>query len=517
MEVQVYRSSTPTLKLPLQSGTVNDRIMSDSNVVFEITSPKPLDIRIGDSITLNGTFYEINSEPTYELQHNRHSYTIVFESYRHRLSRQYIHSMGRYNFVLLGDADQILTLIINAMNEVDSGWTKGTVDASNDTHTSWSDVKCWDALDVIHETFGLEWQVVGKTISLKQQVGVVKPITLEYGKGNGLYSLERQVVSGTDIITRLKVYGGSRNLPSSYPYAELQLGHDLTKNIPLYGDRVGIYRNPEVYPSFTGAVQETNKVSASLWEITSSEINFNLNDYFTGDSKIVFKSGDLLANEYKIVSYNHTTKTVRYQAVDGFPNDTIKPEIGDTFTFVDIEMPSAYVTNALTRLEAEAQAYLDIHSGGSHVIYNFEADILNMKRMGFQLLAGDIVTVRNIDIGLDDAIRVNGASYPADFSLTGNLRKGMKYTAEVGNILTWSDREKLYKDLREQQVAAKSNASAIEESNRINSANIRAIDLDFVVTNGDQTEKGVVLNGYFAPPQTAPVAPLSGRKYLWIE
>ncbi len=78
---------------------------------------------------------------------------------------------------------------------------------------------CWDALKWVNEQFGLNFIVRGKVIVVGT-VGVVTNRKFRYGKGNGLYEIERIGDSEQKIITRLRAYGAETNIPIRY-YATL--------------------------------------------------------------------------------------------------------------------------------------------------------------------------------------------------------------------------------------------------------------------------------------------------------
>jgi hypothetical protein len=78
---------------------------------------------------------------------------------------------------------------------------------------------CWDAMKWVNEQFGLNFIVRGKVIVVGT-VGVVTNRKFRYGKGNGLYEIERIGDSDQKIITRLRAYGAETNIPIRY-YATL--------------------------------------------------------------------------------------------------------------------------------------------------------------------------------------------------------------------------------------------------------------------------------------------------------
>ncbi|MBR6417916.1 MAG: hypothetical protein IKS36_03815, partial [Bacteroidales bacterium] len=82
-------------------------------------------------------------------------------------------------------------------------------------------ITCWEAITKINSDFGLNFIMRGDVV-IAGINGVFTPDTFRYGKGNGLYEIERISEQDQQVITRLKAYGSEENLPNRY-YAELNL------------------------------------------------------------------------------------------------------------------------------------------------------------------------------------------------------------------------------------------------------------------------------------------------------
>lgn len=78
---------------------------------------------------------------------------------------------------------------------------------------------CWEALKWANEQFELNFFVRGRVVVVGTS-GAVTGRKFRYGKGNGLYEIERISDSEQKIITRLRGYGAETNLPLNY-YANL--------------------------------------------------------------------------------------------------------------------------------------------------------------------------------------------------------------------------------------------------------------------------------------------------------
>lgn len=77
---------------------------------------------------------------------------------------------------------------------------------------------CWDALKWVNEQFDLNFVVRGRVI-IVGTTGAVIGNRFRYGKGEGLYEVEKISDSEQKIITRLRGYGAETNLPDRY-YSE---------------------------------------------------------------------------------------------------------------------------------------------------------------------------------------------------------------------------------------------------------------------------------------------------------
>ena len=82
-------------------------------------------------------------------------------------------------------------------------------------------ITCWEALTKINSEFDLNFIQRGNVV-IAGSGGVFTPSTFRYGKGNGLYEIERISEDSQQVITRLKAYGSEDNIPNRY-YAELNL------------------------------------------------------------------------------------------------------------------------------------------------------------------------------------------------------------------------------------------------------------------------------------------------------
>ena len=91
--------------------------------------------------------------------------------------------------------------------------------------------KCWDALALVNEKWGVNFIVRGRNIYVGT-TGIEAGHIFSYGLGKGLYEIVQNADSGQSVITRLRAYGSEKNLPSHY-YADLGIKYvaNITKVI----------------------------------------------------------------------------------------------------------------------------------------------------------------------------------------------------------------------------------------------------------------------------------------------
>lgn len=95
------------------------------------------------------------------------------------------------------------------------------VGAKVNQNVSIDNMSVWDSLKFIKDTFGLNFVVRGRSVVVGS-AGLPTEDIFEYGKGKGLYEIERTADSEQQIVTKLFAYGSGKNLPVRY-YADLNL------------------------------------------------------------------------------------------------------------------------------------------------------------------------------------------------------------------------------------------------------------------------------------------------------
>lgn len=455
-KIKVYRGLTEVAELPLQDGTFAKQLQGSHELSFSTRSVSKLDMRIGDTLTYKGEVMTINKEPNVsKLSSLQYSTTVVFQGLRHSLERYILKDEGALTFDYFGTLSDFLLMFLESINASDSGWTLGEVEETEPTSISFDRVDCFSALNMIAQAFSCEWQIVGKQITVKKTVGQVTGINLAYGKDNGLYSLSREAIDNARIVNRAFGSGGSNNLPQGYSGKVLRLAEPIedAASIAMYGVREGAFSDETIFPNRTSTATTVGKINDNIYQLEDSTIGFDLNGQriYGTEAKIVFKSGALTGQEFKIISYNHANKRIRYEANEDsngglIPSGLMVAEVGDQYTLIGIRMPSTYVDAALLELEERTTEYLNSNKV-PRVVYTLDIDILDAKRKAVYPNEGDFIHIVDADLGIDDDIRVTSIEYPALFPDV--LIQGMKFNCEVGNDITYTFVQKIEKDIKE--------------------------------------------------------------------
>ena len=285
-------------------------------------------------------------------------------------------------------------LIANANRVFPGKWVLGAYPADTETKTeSFGEAdNCLSVLQSLcsEDKYNTEFNIsIGldgvRTLNIGA-TGTHHAYTFEYGRGKGIYDLTRQKISSSNIITRLNVFGSSRNINTSKYRAFKLCLPGKTKGQSYLEDAAGlaaygIWENTktfeEVYPRFgaTGAgaitalgANELTFVDANMdFDLNAKDVQGNTLHLIAGTSaKIHFNTGNLAGFEFEVSSYNHTTKqfTILPQTDENgytFPSKTsaaFQFAAGDKYVLLDIYMPQSYIDAAEAELAAKGQEYL---------------------------------------------------------------------------------------------------------------------------------------------------------------
>ncbi|MDI9863953.1 hypothetical protein QM480_06440 [Flectobacillus sp. DC10W] len=433
----------------------------EETINITIVTSEFLKIEIGDYCIVNGRKWTINTPVDDETKKSRHnfeySFTLDAESYKLKnvlfFDEDVNGNSTSTRFVAVGDLAFWIQLIVNNVNRVyPNFFTEQVVLADTDEkQLTFSSVNCLEALQTICKEFDVDFNVVeindtDRRLEAKT-IGKLIPYKFEYGWQKGLYNLSRKAVDNSNVVTRLYVFGSTKNIPSSYRnYSDrlrLPSGADYIED-PEIVYRFGIIEDElsldEIFPTRTASLTAVS--STSLFEFSDSTMDFDLNSYLAPGvtAKINFKSGNLSGYTFDIVNYNNSTKTFRIKqfkdsAGQLYPNENIafKFQTGDKYTLVDILPPVSYITEAENRLLAEgSKQYNKIKRPKIKYVLTLDDSVVKkfveQFGVGKRLFEkGDRIPIVDKDFGVDQEIRI--------LSVTNDLMKPFSYSLELAEFV----------------------------------------------------------------------------------
>lgn len=366
----------------------NGEFLGACSVSVSVSAPTPIGFSIGDWLEYRGERFELNYDPSVVKESSLGGYgegfvyeNVVFNSLSDELTRcdfldvvpadngMHYSSLPTFSFF----AENIYALVeriqanLDRVYKADKAWTlriHPEYASDKNANISASNLTCWDALALVHSIFGANFTIKGRTITIGTS-GIAVGNLFSYGKGNGLYSIERNAESNQKIVTRLRAYGSTRNMPTGY-YRNIEGGnvpnnmavtHLMlpsfptstldpyidSKNLAELGVREGtVFFDgsgdlEEIYPTMEGITAEDLKsaginvdsegfldevVSAeqiaddgitpkegeipATFTITIKDVGFDINEHLStsGNATISMKNGMCGGREFEIVECN---------------------------------------------------------------------------------------------------------------------------------------------------------------------------------------------------------------------
>ena len=237
--------------IPSTKPEYNGVWMEECYVTVNVESPTPVNFEIGDYIIYRGERFEINYDPgkikcaprfakgdafRYE--------NIKFNSLADELTRcdfldvvladNQLHFTGLPKFSFYGNVQDLANRMQANLDRTYGKNTWRVVVSSEYTdrkeiNVSVDNIKVQGALSILVNDFEAYYTIKGRTLTIGA-AGVPAGHLFKYGKDNGLYEIEQNAEADQAIVTRLRVYGSTRNLPHRY-YNSLS-GADGHKFIP---------------------------------------------------------------------------------------------------------------------------------------------------------------------------------------------------------------------------------------------------------------------------------------------
>ncbi len=390
----------------------NRAIMGDHNLTLYYSLPEHVEIPVGAYCEFEGTRYFLLLPEQLKMMHTRlYDYTVTFSSEQDKAKIWKFRNTvdGRLKFTLTAKPKEHLQMFVDNMNRREPGWTVGECIDDVEKLISYDHEYCWDALTKQASTFNTEFEIEGKSVSLRKvEYNKSNPLPLSYGRGNGFKSGIGRSNSGDALPTEiLFVQGGERNIDrSKYPEQEelratssgcllLPVGQTIgydgehfededeynTKSARHYVvDDLGlsirnINREPSTlaedsldrsddYPKRVGEISKVVEVDKDnhFYDFIDSSIPTELNyeDYLIeGETMtVIFQDGMLAGREFD-VKYYHEPKTVNGKKKDGrrfeivpqeidgqmMPGGNFVPKGGNKYAVFNVMLPESYIRN----------------------------------------------------------------------------------------------------------------------------------------------------------------------------
>lgn len=439
MYIEIKRNTSVLVYAkPDKSSQLEQKLMGDDVVKLTFIDSTYTAFQIGDFIEIDSRIYKLNRVPgVHKVANNHYKYTCEFEGAHYDLAKVQFQLYGLPDFDYTGTASDFLNLAVSNLNRVFTGYTAGTVAASDAKTMTFDKETVLQAINRICEEFEIEFSLVNKVLHF-QGSGVETTYEFTVGRYQGLYDLLRKNVDSANITTRLWAYGSEKNIPPDYRsgsrrliFANPALSYEsrVENNVSTYGLSEATQVFEDIYPTRTGEITAVN--AGNIREFTDTSMDFDLNSYKLSGlkPKVNFKSGNLAGLTFDI-SYNHATKTftLDYFSDAGvtYPNASLKPAIGDDYVILDISLPQSYVDTAETALKAKADAWIAKYSV-PNVLYQLNIDPMYIRDNSITLKVGDYVKIIDSEFNVNAFIRIN--------ALTRNLIDVAIYTVDIGETL----------------------------------------------------------------------------------
>lgn len=455
------------------SAKQNWALNAEDTVDITVESPFPQTYNIGDRITIFGRDYKLNRLPSVKKTGmHQFQYDLKFEGVQYDLFRV-IYGLtidtttNQLQDVqgdsLTGNLHRFMTVLVANANRVFPGkWKLGACpDTIGDkTLTFGESDNCLSVLQNLCSNFNVEFDIVQAdgvyTINLYERVGQILPFKFVYGRGGGVYDLNRQNVSSANIVTRLNVYGSTENITSKYRADRLCLPGrtkgqsyiEKAEMVAKYGIFEGRKNFDDVKPTFTGSVE--TKVDEFSFIDTKFPFDLNAKNadgetlYLINgvSAKIHFNTGNLAGYDFEVKAYDHAThkftliKTTDDRG-DVFPSETLLAfqfAEGNEYKVLDIAYSQDIEAAAEAELEEVANKYYDQNCQpkvqyGLSIAKSYLANLASKTDAILNFFApGDYLHVVDKDIDVDKAIRIK--------SFVRNILDPYEYTLTISDTVT---------------------------------------------------------------------------------
>lgn len=503
----------------IKSATQTYQLLGEDVVNISVESSSPIDFQIGDHITVFGRVYTLNRLPGIDKGGEyKYSYTAEFEGVPYEMMRAiYELSVDTTNNQLqdvqgdslTGNLSRFATVMIANLNRVfPNMWELGSCPestAEDVTLTFGESDNCLLVAQTLCSEFDVEMYVEHdaatgiRTLNFVNKVGTTLNLAFQYGRGKGLYKLDRKNVDSSNIITRLKVYGSTENITSKYRANRLCLPNKTKSGsyiedataIANYGLFEGCKMYDDIKPTFPGAVTGIDAsdvlkfTDSSMFDLNAVDGDGNTLYLLNGTpAKVHFNTGNLAGYEFEISKYDHATHTFTVKAIRDefdrqFPDTesaAFKIGVGDKYKLLDVALPAQYVEAAESELATAGQSYFDDHCQprvkyGLSVSRTFLENLNPGSAIVNVFGVGDYIRVIDDEIGVDKLIRIQ--------SFTRDLLNPYVYTLTLSDSHSKSFSALVMEDIidhdKEISVGKTRNIKAVRQAWRANRETLEAV------------------------------------------
>ena len=340
--IKVKDINGSTIKLEVRSFSYQGNFMGESYISFDVNSPVYINFEIGDYIEYRGERFVLNYIPspikngTPGKSGDAFVYRDVkFNSLADELTRcdfldvvladNHVHftSLSKFSFyaATVKDLADRIQANLNRLYNGGEAWTVTVEEdvAVKDKSLSVDNINCWEALSLVNSDFDANFVISGRTIRIGT-AGISVGTVFGYGKGNGLINIEQSTNNDSLIVTRLRAYGSTRNIPYRY-YNNLK----DSNGTPLIPE--SMYVNTLMLPGFAENAGDAYVDSPNITRIGIREKSV----YFDGSGGLpeIYPSIEgMTAEELKAagINVNATGRIDEIVSAEQMTDDGIVPE-----------------------------------------------------------------------------------------------------------------------------------------------------------------------------------------------
>lgn len=451
------------------SAIIKYALMGDYYIELPFSLLTPLDFPLGSYITYKGRKFEIMSEvyPDFDNKTGGYKYTLQFQAQQNHMKNFICFWLGGDNpeavFHNTTDLASFGALIVANMNKALGGnnWQMGSVNVEHpETNklVSFNGDTCWDALSSIAETFDVEWWTEENGSIVTLHFGKLNFGTPEtFKRGEVVKSIPAKKGDDSEYGTRFYVFGSTRNLTKEYGQSEQGGVTNHVSEVRLrlpdgqqYIDaRPGLTKNEikevvvffdDIYPKNTETVTSVETIDRTIIEgqtdkayvMVCNDTPFLPSDVIEGETLGAhFTSGDLIGWDFELALIDDNGDNIdpaTWKPEDGFnkkfeiiaqvetsgeeylitPNDSMKPQAGDTFVLTGVKLPQQRIDEAEQELLEVGTSYAAKHSSDT-TVYDCETNPVYCTHNEKNYEAGQAVRLMGPQFGIDGRLsRIQG-------------------------------------------------------------------------------------------------------------